>query len=377
MQGADEHPGDAPGDMHVGFKLPVASIKGRGAAANPAGRFAKDAREAGEPPPAEDGSPELPRHPQTVVRLQQARTIISRNASPDIPFSQSINPFQGCEHGCIYCYARPSHAYLDLSPGLDFETRLFAKPNAAALLREELAKPGYRCELIALGANTDPYQPIEREYRITRSILEVMLECRHPVSIVTKSAGVLRDLDLLRDLARDGLVRVHVSVDTLDGELARTLEPRAAAPHRRLEAIRRLAEAGVPCGVFVAPVIPFVNDADMEKVLEAAAEAGADSAHFVILRLPNELKDLFRDWLLRHLPMRAAHVMARVQDMRGGRDNDPRFGSRMRGEGLYADLIAKRFAAACRRLGLGTKREPDLPTHLFRPPAGPQGDLFR
>ncbi len=376
MQGADEHPADAPGDTPGHVRVPVASIKGRGAAANPQGRFARDEREAGEPALAGDGSPEPPRHPQTVVRLQQARSIISRNASPDIPFSQSINPYQGCEHGCIYCYARPSHAYLDLSPGLDFETRLFAKPNAAALLREELARPGYRCELIALGANTDPYQPIEREYRITRSILEVMLECRHPVSIVTKSAGVLRDLDLLRELARDRLVRVNVSVDTLDGALARTLEPRAAAPHRRLEAIRRLAQAGVPCGVFVAPVIPFVNDADMEKVLEAAAGAGADSAHFVILRLPNELKDLFRDWLQRHMPMRAAHVMARVQDLRGGRDNDPRFGSRMRGEGPYAELIARRFATACRRLGLGTGREAGLRTQLFRPPAGPQGRLF-
>jgi len=255
------------------------SIKGRGAADNPQGRFETLARNR-EP------EAEVQSRPETVVTLHLARSIIARNDSPDLPFAQSINPYQGCEHGCIYCYARPSHAYLGLSPGLEFETRLFAKENAAELLRKELSRPGYRCELIALGANTDPYQPIEREHRITRGILEVLWEFRNPVGIVTKGSLIERDLDLLEPMAREGLVQVFVSIGSLDGEIARTLEPRAAAPYRRVETIRRLSESGVPCGTLVAPIIPFLNDKDMEAVLEAVSEAGARMAGYTLLRLP-------------------------------------------------------------------------------------------
>ena len=267
------------------------------------------------------------------MRIQQARTIIARNESPDIPFSQSINPYQGCEHGCVYCYARPSHAYLDLSPGIDFETKLFAKPNAAELLRAELAKPGYVCDPIALGSNTDPYQPIEREWKITRSIIEVLSACDHPLTITTKGALVVRDLDLLAPLAAKNLVRVFVSIAMLDRELARTLDPRAAAPHRRLEIVKALSSAGIPVGVNVAPVIPQLTDKDMESILEAAAAAGATHAGYTLLRLPREVAPLFRAWLDAHYPLRAAHVMSIVQDIRGGRDNDPRFGARMHGQG--------------------------------------------
>src|SRR5207344_2621436 len=259
---------------------------------------------------------------RTIVTEERAKSIISRNDSPDVGFDQSINPYRGCEHGCVYCFARPSHAYLGLSPGLDFETRIFAKENAAELLREELSRPDYRCELISLGANTDPYQPAERERRITRGILEVLWEFRHPVGIVTKGSLIERDLDLLEPMAREGLVQVFVSIGTLDGEIARTLEPRAAAPYRRVEAVRRLAARGVPCGVFVAPIIPFLNDKDMEAVLEAVAAAGARSASFTLVRLPWEVKDLFKDWLEQHVPLKAAHIMARIRDMRGGREND-------------------------------------------------------
>ena len=322
---------------------------------------------AARPASAADADDELPPL-QTTVSIQQARTIISRNESPDIPFTQSINPYQGCEHGCVYCYARPSHAYLDLSPGLDFETKLFAKPNAAALLRAELAKPGYVCDPIALGTNTDPYQPIEREWKVTRSILEVLAETGHPFSIVTKSALVERDLDLIAPMAARNLARVYVSVTTLDRELARTLEPRAAAPQRRLATIRALAQAGVPVGVMVAPIIPQLNDRDLEAILEAAAAAGARHAGWVLLRLPREVAPLFRDWLDAHHPLRAEHVMSLVRQMRGGRDNDPRFGARMRGSGPYADLIEQRFALACRRFGLARDREP-LDRTQFRPPA--------
>jgi len=348
---------------------PRATIKGRGAADNPRGRFEKLARSA--EPEAETSS-----RPQTVVTLQRARSIIARNESPDIPFSQSINPYQGCEHGCIYCYARPSHAYLGLSPGLDFETRLFAKENAAELLREELSRPGYRCELISLGANTDPYQPIERERRITRSILEVLWEFRHPVGIVTKGSLIERDLDLLEPMAREGLVQVFISIGTLDGGIARTLEPRAAAPYRRVETVRRLSGRGVPCGVLVAPIIPFLNDKDLEAVLEAVSEAGASLAGYTMLRLPWEVKGLFKDWLERNTPLKAAHIMARIRDTRGGRENDPEFGSRMKGEGQFAELIGKRFAIACRRLGLNTGKRNQLDTKKFRQPGPAQMPLF-
>lgn len=346
-------------------KPPAASIKGRGAAGNPGNRF--DAFER-ERDPGELQLDQEPVRPRTVIILQQAKSIIARNDSPDVPFSQSINPYQGCEHGCIYCYARPTHAYLGLSPGLDFETKLFGKQNAAELLRKELGRTGYQCELIALGANTDPYQPVEREQRITRGILEVLAEHRHPVGIVTKSALVERDIDILADMARQDLAHVFVSVTSLDSELSRKLEPRASAPHSRLEALKRLSEAGIPCGVLFAPVIPFVNDNDLEAVLAAAAEAGACMAGYVVLRLPLEVKTLFRDWLARHYPLRAAHVMARVNDLRGGRDYDPEFGSRMSGKGGYASLIASRFARACAKHGLSDGERFILDTSRFRVP---------
>jgi len=345
------------------------SIKGRGAADNPQGRFEKLER-------AREPEAHTPERPQTIVTLKQARSIISRNDSPDIGFGQSINPYQGCEHGCIYCYARPSHAYIGLSPGLDFETRLFGKANAAQLLREELSRPGYRCEVIALGANTDPYQPVEREQRITRAILEVLREFRHPVGIVSKGSLIERDLDLLAPMAEEGLVHVFISLGTLDGEIARTLEPRAAAPYRRVETLRRLSERGVPCGVLVAPIIPFLNDKDLESALAAAREAGARMAGYTIIRLPWEVKGLFKDWLERHYPMKAAHVMARIREMRGGRENDPEFGSRMTGEGAFAQLIEKRFELACRQLGLNTEERNRLDTKKFRKPGPAQMDLF-
>ncbi|TMH82931.1 MAG: PA0069 family radical SAM protein [Betaproteobacteria bacterium] len=346
-----------------------AKIKGRGAADNPPGRFETLARER-EP------EAEVQSRPETVVTLQRARSIIARNDSPDLPFTQSINPYQGCEHGCIYCYARPSHAYLGLSPGLDFETRIFAKENAAELLRKELSRPDYRCELIALGANTDPYQPVERKHRITRDILEVLWEFRNPVGIVTKGSLIERDLDLLEPMAREDLVQVFVSIGSLDGEIARTLEPRAAAPYRRVETVRRLSAAGVPCGTLVAPIIPFLNDKDMEAVLEAVSEAGACMAGYTLLRLPWEVKDLFKDWLERNYPLKAKHVMARIRDMRGGRDNDPQFGSRMRGEGQYAELLAKRFEIACKRLGLNAGGRSRLDTTKFRRPGPAQEKLL-
>jgi DNA repair photolyase len=355
---------------------PAPAHKGRGATFNPQNRFRRETREAvddGWTTPAtadDDAPPPL----KTVVRIQQARTIIARNDSPDIPFSQSINPYQGCEHGCIYCYARPSHAYLDLSPGLDFETKLFAKPDAARLLVAELAHPGYVCDPIALGANTDPYQPIEREWKITRSIIETLAACDHPLTITTKGALILRDLDLLAPMAAKRLVRVFVSIAMLDRELARKLDPRAAAPQRRLEIVKALAEAGIPVGVNVAPVIPQLTDKDLEAILEAAAGAGAKYAGYTLLRLPREVAPLFRDWLAVHYPLRAAHVMSLVQDIRGGRDNDPRFGARMHGEGNFADLIRKRFRLACKRLGLNAERDVPLDTSRFRPPvaAGPR-----
>ncbi len=364
---------------------PADPRKGRGATFNPVNRFAEFTRE-----PVDDGwaasmddlaptAAAQPSPPRTTVRSQQARTIISRNDSPDIPFTQSINPYQGCEHGCIYCYARPSHAYLDLSPGLDFETRLFAKTDAAELLRRELARPGYRCLPIALGANTDPYQPIEREWRITRQVLEVLAECAHPLTITTKGALIGRDLDLLGSLAARRLVRVFFSIGTLDRELARRLDPRAPAPQRRLELVAALSAAGIPVGVIVAPVIPQLTDRDLERILEAAAAAGASHAGWTMLRLPREVAPLFRAWLDAHYPLRAAHVMSLVRDVRGGRDNDPRFGERMRGQGEVAALIRDRFALASRRLGLDTARTPALDTTQFRPPRPPQGgqlDLF-
>jgi DNA repair photolyase len=347
--------------------------KGRGALGNPPNRYASFGREAVDDGwPQEDEAPRL----RTSVREETAGRIITENDSPDVPFDRSINAYRGCEHGCIYCYARPSHAYLGLSPGLDFETKLIAKPNAAAALRAELAKPGYRASPISLGANTDPYQPIERDYQITRSVIEVLAEHRHPFTIVTKSALVERDIDLLAPLARQRLVHVFISLAMLDGEVARRLEPRAAAPQRRLRTIQSLSAAGIPVGVLVAPVIPLITEPELEKVIAAAAQAGATSAACIVLRLPLELADLFKDWLREHYPQRAAHVMSHIHDMRGGRDNDPRFGSRMRGQGHYAELIHKRFALAMRRAGL-EHRQVDLDSSQFTPPSrGEQLALF-
>ncbi|MBK9605256.1 MAG: PA0069 family radical SAM protein [Betaproteobacteria bacterium] len=364
---------------------PIRIIKGRGTGMRPQARYDEDARA-----PVDDGwagpdeGEEQDRPPRTIVVARPGKTIITRNDSPDLPFSQSINPYLGCEHGCIYCYARPSYAYWDLSPGLDFETRLFAKSNAPELLRAELSRRSYRCEPVMLGANTDAYQPIEREWKLTRRIVEVLCETRHPLLIVTKSALVERDIDLLAPMAAQGLAQVAISVGLLDGELARRLEPRAAAPHRRLQAIRTLAAAGIPVTVLVAPIIPQLNDKDLEAVLEQAREAGATAAYYVMLRLPHELKELFRDWLQQHYPLRAAHVMSLVQQMRGGKDNDSRFGKRMTGEGIFAELIRQRFAKACARLGL-ERRSVSLRTDLFVPPppaAAPAGtpaqlDLFK
>jgi DNA repair photolyase len=347
---------------------PAPPVKGRGATFNPENRFREDIRERcddGWAPFSEAGD----EPPKTTVTIQRARTIIARNDSPDVPFTQSINPYQGCEHGCIYCYARPSHAYLDLSPGIDFETRLYAKPDAAALLRAELARPGYRCDPIALGTNTDPYQPIEREWKVTRSVLEVLAEHEHPFTIVTKSALVERDIDVIAPMAAKRMARVYLSVTTLDRELARKLEPRAAAPQRRLQALKTLSAAGIPVGVMVAPIIPQLNDRDLEAILDAAAANGAQGAGWVLIRLPREVAPLFRAWLDAHYPQRAEHVMSLIRQMRGGRDYDAAFGSRMRGGGEFAALLDKRFRIACRRLGLNRGREhTGLDTTRFRAP---------
>ena len=338
----------------------------RGARSFVQGRFETALREA-----FDDGwtPEEKDEHPlETQVTEERARSIISHNDSPDVGFSQSINPYRGCEHGCIYCYARPSHAYLELSPGLDFETKLYAKTNAPELLRAELSRPGYKASPIALGANTDCYQPIERRYKITRGILEVLSQFNHPVTMVTKSALVERDLDLLAPMAAKNLVKVFVSIGSLDRGLARKLEPRAASPQRRLDILKRLSESGVPCGVMVAALIPALNDKTMEHVLEAAAGAGATEAAYVIMRLPNELKTLFKEWLAAHYPERAEHVISIVRQMRGGRDNDPSFGSRMSGTGKFAELIEKRFDIACRRFRLNQRQRGDLDSSLFRVP---------
>jgi DNA repair photolyase len=338
--------------------------KGRGAGTNRTGRFEAHTREA-----FDDGwdLPEPAKRPVTSVTFDHTRTILTRNDSPDIPFDQSINPYRGCEHGCSYCFARPTHAYLGLSPGLDFETKLLAKPDAAALLRKELGKASYVCSPIALGTNTDPYQPIEREHRITRSILEVCAELHHPISIVTKSANVMRDLDLLSEMAAHNLVLVFLSVTTLDNDLAGRLEPRASRPQRRLAAIAALAEAGVPVGVLSSPMIPGLNDHELEAILAAAEQRGARFAGYTLLRLPLEIKDLFREWLEVHAPDRAARVLALVRQTRDGQLYDARFGVRGRGTGPYAELLARRFALACQRLGLGHERM-ELDTRNFRRP---------
>jgi DNA repair photolyase len=348
--------------------------KGRGAGSNPEGRFETRRTEAvddGWPQELADELPPL----ETTLTAEHAKHVITRNNSPDIAFEQSINPYRGCEHGCVYCYARPAHAYMNLSPGLDFETKIFYKARAAELLEEELLRPNYVCKPINLGANTDPYQPAERDLKVTRSLLEVLQRFRHPLTIVTKSALVQRDMDILADMARDALVSVFVSITTLEASLKRTLEPRAPAPAARLAAVRKLNEAGIPVGVLVAPIIPAVNDHEIEAILEACAQAGARTAAYVMLRLPYEVKDLFREWLANHLPERADHVMSLIRAMRGGKDNDPRFGSRMRGEGTYAELIRQRFQVCSRRLGLDRGRALQLSTQHFKSRAAAGGQL--
>jgi len=340
-------------------------LKGRGARSNESSRYDTEKRvrfddgwnrEDEEPPPL-----------KTEIIRDSTRTIITRNDSPDISFDRSINPYRGCEHGCIYCFARPTHAYLGLSPGLDFESKLLVKPDAAKLLDAELRKPTYRVAVIAMGTNTDPYQPIERDLRITRSILEVLAAFKHPVGIVTKSAAITRDIDILGPMAAEGLAKVALSITTLDRKLARSMEPRAATPARRLETVRALADAGIPVAVMAAPMIPALNDDEMEAILTEAAAAGATQAGYTLLRLPLEIKDLFREWLETHEPGRGKHVMSLIRSMRGGKDYDATWGKRMTGSGPYARMIAQRFAIAARRLGLNTNRS-SLDTTKFRPP---------
>jgi DNA repair photolyase len=346
-----------------------APIKGRGAPSNLEGRFETWKREAEDDGwSAEAGADEEPQLLATQVAYEQARSIITRNESPDVAFDQSINPYRGCEHGCVYCFARPSHAFLGLSPGLDFETRLSAKTNAAEVLRRELAAPNYRCKVIAVGVNTDAYQPIERELKITRSVLEVLAETEHPVALITKSALIERDIDLLAPMAAKNLVRAYVSITNFDPALARKLEPRAAAPYRRVETVRRLAGAGIPVGVMVAPVIPFMTDRDLEDILDRCRDAGATAAGYVLLRLPWEVAPLFKDWLTTHYPLKAGHVISLVQQMRGGKDYDARFGTRGTGIGTFAKLLEQRFNLACQRLGLNQDRVA-LDTTRFRRPA--------
>ena len=345
---------------------------GRGALSNPDGRFARQQVETVHDGWYEEATPESL---ATTVLPEKAKHIITRNDSPDIGFEYSINPYRGCEHGCIYCYARPSHAYMGLSSGIDFETRLFYKEHAAQLLEQDLARPGYVCRPVMLGANTDPYQPVERQLRVTREVLTVLAATRHPVSVITKGTLILRDLDLLTDLARDSLVSVAISITTLDANTKRALEPRTASGQARLRVLRELSAAGIPAGVMVAPVVPAITDHEMEAIVAAASEAGARWAGYVLLRLPYEIKDLFREWLAEHFPDRAAHVMALIRGMREGRDNDPAFGSRMRGSGPMAELLRARFALACRHHGLNAERRGRTqPTQLFRAPAarGPQ-----
>ena len=350
-------------------------IKGRGIASNNASRFLEQHTEN-----VDDGwyrdTDGLSR-PVTEVYTDHSKTILTRNTSPDIPFNVSINPYKGCEHGCAYCYARPTHAYLDLSPGLDFETKIHAKPDAAMLLEKAFDSPGYRPEVIALGANTDPYQPLERKLKITRQVLEVFRQYRHPVTIVTKSAMIERDLDILAELAQQDLVQVAFSVTSLDRELSRRLEPRATAPQRRLQAISRLTENGIPVSVLFAPVIPVLNDNEVEAVLSAVQEAGACSASYIMLRLPREVKQLFQEWLQTHYPLRARHVMNIVRDMRGGREYDSRYGVRQTGSGAYAELFAQRFRLQCRKLGLD-KSTMVLDTSRFTRVNGygPQMEMF-
>ncbi len=348
---------------HV-IRIDPAAIKGRGAASQTAHRFMSQARESiddGWWQPPDESSPVA-----TQVTFEDARRVISGNESPDIPFDRSLNPYRGCEHGCVYCFARPTHSYLGLSPGLDFETRIIAKRNVAAMLRQEMSQQNFRPARLAIGTATDCYQPVERDLRLTRSVIEVLAEARHPFGLVTKSSAVERDLDLIAPMAAQRMATVYITITTLDPHLARILEPRAASPARRLETVRRLSQAGVPVGVSLAPQIPFVNE-DMEQVLAAAWEAGARTAFYTVLRLPWELTEIFREWLQVHYPQRAARIMARIQDMRGGKDYDAEFGSRMKGEGIWASLLQQRFSKAAGRLGFNREFVSEDFSH-FRPP---------
>lgn len=362
---------DAPPRKAEGPTPPA--VKGRGALTNADGRYERfvHVREDDSWGTLDaDDQPAV----KTTVLYDASRSIIARNTSPDLSFDRSINPYRGCEHGCVYCFARPSHAWLGFSPGLDFETRILVKPQAAALLEAELADPKYTPRVIALGTNTDPYQPMEREHRLTRSVLEVLAAHNHPVAIVTKGHLVTRDIDILAPMAAKGLAKVAVSITTLDGKLARTMEPRASSPLKRLDAIRALSRAGIPTAVMTAPLIPALNDMEMEKILEAAAEAGATAAGYVMLRLPLEIKDLFREWLESHAPDKAAHVMTLIRSMRGGRDYDANWGSRLTGGGPYAELVGQRFRLAARRLKLNSQRFPLDASQFVRParPGVPQ-----
>ena len=349
-----------------GLRIEIDRRRGRGAGLNPSGRFEPQEREV-----LDDGwqTFETLEPFKTEVQVERPRAIITRNDSPDIPFDRSINPYRGCEHGCIYCFARPTHAYMGLSPGLDFESKLFAKPDAAKLLERELSKPGYKPKTIAIGTNTDPYQPIEKEWRIMRQILEVLAAANHPVAIVTKSALIMRDIDILAKMAEKGLAKASLSVTTMDRKLARLMEPRASTPVKRLEAIRAMSEAGIPTAVMASPMIPALNDHELERILDAGAAAGAKEASYVLLRLPLEVSPLFRDWLLRHYPDRYRHVMSLVRSMRGGKDYDAEFGKRMKGTGPYAWQISRRFELAAKKYGL-TRRTIGLNCDLFVPPSG-------
>ncbi|MHB0777215.1 PA0069 family radical SAM protein [Halomonas sp. WWR20] len=351
---------------------PSMARKGRGATFDPHNRFAPTISVS-----VDDGwwQEDAPTRLATQIITEAAKSALSWNTSPDLGFDRSLNPYRGCEHGCIYCYARPSHAYWDMSPGLDFETRLIARTGLVERLREEFCKPGYVCRPINLSGNTDCYQPLEAERRTTRAVLECLLECRHPVTLVTKSALILRDRDLLVEMAKHRLVRVFISLTSLDTELKRTLEPRTASPASRLRTMRELSTAGIPVGALIAPVIPGLNDHELERLLEAAHDHGALTAGWVLLRLPHEVAPLFEDWLNTHYPQRAAKVMSLIRQCRDGQDNDGRFGQRMRGQGVFAELLAQRFAKASRRLGMGQRAEMGLNCGAFRPPHR-QADLF-
>ena len=347
---------------------PPAPLKGRGAVTNLQGRYERDERTAFDDGWIQCSEDEAPPPLKTQVFEERARSILTHNASPDIPFSVSLNPYRGCEHGCIYCFARPTHSYLGLSPGLDFESRIYAKINAPELLQRELSKKNYTPEPIALGVNTDAYQPVERELRLTRRVIEILHDFGHPFAAITKSSLIERDIDLLAPMAARGQVMAAVTITTLDAQIARTLEPRAATPVRRLRTIRALSEAGIPVGVSVAPVIPFVTEPDLERILEACAEAGATSASYIVLRLPWEVAPLFKDWLAAHFPQRSERVMARVHGMRGGKDYDSSFTHRMKGEGTWAELLQQRFAKAVKRLGLDARRHGILDMSHFKKP---------